>query len=875
MSAPWDWARWFRRRDANDAALDEEIRMHLQMAEADRVARGESPEQAHNAARREFGNVGHIKEVTRESWGGLWLERLAQDVRYAVRSLRRTPAFTIVAVLTLALGIGVNTAIFTVVDAILVRALPFRAADQLFAVTHVPVGKFWGHQTGMLDGQYVEFRARTRAFASTAAFTIAPVTLSGAGDAVRLSRASVSANFFDVLGASLALGRGFVPEEETTGRDLVAVIGDALWRERFSAGTNVVGRTMTLEGQRYTIVGVTRADFALPVEGQVWTPKQITLDKRNSYLLQVIGRLAPNVTVRQAQTELATISAPQDNVFIARGSATQFAHELAPIRDVLAGNSRQSLRLFCGAVVLVLLIACANLANLLLVRASSRRQEIAVRFALGAGRRRLIRQLLTESATIALVGGVLGVLLAWIALRTLVTLAPLGLIPRADLIHLDWRALAFTLALCMCTAFGFGLIPALHSTRAAVGASLADGARPIAGSRSRLQSVFVSTEIALAVLLLVSAGLLGRSFIKLRSIPLGFRPERVMSMSIDLPVARYASLPALHNFRERLLARLNAIPNSRVAAVNLRPMGPQQTTSDFTLADGRSVGRYFVDKPSVTPGYFDVMGIQLREGRDFTTADIGGAPGVAIVSSSVAHTVWPNMSPIGQRIAVPENPKDNDWLTIVGVVDDIVQEKIRVKSEGAIYLPLAQTNSRFLLERVSFVIRSSGDEAAISAAMRGAVRDLDSEVAVEGMGRLSTLIGDTVAEPLFQARLLGLFSSFALLLAAIGIYGVLAYAVVERTREIGVRIALGAAPGRVRSMILQRTALLAIPGLAIGLLTALIVTRALGSILFEVTPSDPATFISVAVVLLGVALLAAYLPARRASRVDPMVALRT
>jgi len=861
-------------RDARDVDLDDEIRTHLAMAAADRIARGEAPDDAVAAARREFGNVGHVKEVTRETWGGMWFERLLQDLRYAWRSLRRSPGFAAVAIGTLALGIGANAAMFTVVNGVLVRPLPFDEPSRLVLASYEPERGPFVRRPGMDEATFLAYARSARTVESATAFNEVQTTLTGVGEATRLRASSVTANFFSVLGVRPAFGRAFTPEEGAPGHDAV-LIGDGLWRSRFGAERSAIGGPIILDGVRHTIVGVLPPAFDFPFGAQVWLPITIAVNPHETRLRPVAARLAPGASEAAALAELKSIVARLPAA--SYGESEHFIPEILPIRSVIVGDVSRSLYIFSGAVLFVLLIACANVANLLLMRATTRRHEMAVRVALGADRTRLVRQLLTESVLMSSVGGAIGIALAFAGVRALVAIAPEGLLPRANEIHIDGFVLAFTVALCLLTGIGFGLLPALQASKRNLSGSIGDGGRAVSGPRSMLRGALVITEVALALVLLAGAGLVARSFAQLRSVELGFQPEHVLSMTVDLSPTKYAAAPALHGFREDAVSRLAHLPGvSSAAAVNWRPLGGALIKGTFVVGDGRRLknGEGWASKPAVTPGYFHAMGIRVLEGRDFTGADRASAPGVVIVSAGVAKRLWPGQSAVGRLISMEDHPKPTDWLTIVGVVDDVIQEGLRSSRDAAVYSPLAQLNSAFFLGHLNFVVRSSGEPDALMAAMRDAIHALDDDQPIASLGTMSNLISSTIAEPLFQVRLLTLFSACALLLAAIGIYGVLAYLVTERTREIGIRVAVGAVPSDVVRMVVRRTLALTVPGILIGLIASFGVTRVLSGLLFQVKPTDPATFIGVGSALVVVALAASIVPARRAARVDPLIALR-
>jgi len=861
MIKPW-------RRRHRDLELDEELAGHMRMAIEERVARGERREDAERAARREFGNVGVVKEVTREMWGGGWFERLLQDVRYGARTLRRSPGFTIVALSTLALGIGATTAMFTVVHAVLLRPLPYPRSDRLVRIAYDYPKSPFITEGGISDRQWVDARSRYRMFTRVAAFTPGLVTLTNAGDPVRLQEASVAAGLFETLGIMPALGRTFGRDDELVGGEPVVILGDALWRERFGADSNVVGRPITLDGVRHTVLGVMPQGFAYPLDARLWRPLRLQLAPNRFQILSVIGRLRDGATRAQALAELDALAA-------ADRARDSMVARVTPLKDTVVGDVTRSLLVFAGAVGLVLLIACTNVANLLLMRATTRRREMAVRAALGAGRRRLVRQLVTESALLWVGAGVAGAGIAVAGVRALLALAPAGRIPRHGEIGVDAVALAFALVVSLGTGLIFGLIPALRATGSSVRDALAASARTMTGRDGRLRGALVMAEIAFALVLLTGAALMMESFIRLRRVELGFRPEGLASLTVDLPDATYQSAPAMQAAHEAVLDRLEKIRGvTSAAAVNFIPLGGPMIRGDIKV-DGRTLPpSYLVAKPSVSPGYFRTMGIRLRLGREFTAQDAASSPHVVIVSESVARQIWPDLSPIGQRISNKDVPGPGDWLTVVGVVDDVGQTSIDVHREPAIYQPIQQLTQTFFLGHMSFIVRAVGDPALLLPMMRRALRDVDPNQPIGSIGTVESAISATVAEPLFQARLIGAFSIVALVLAAIGIYGVVAYSVAERTREIGIRVALGAGRGDVVGMVLRRLLVLLVPGVALGVAGALATTRVLSSLLFEIRPDDPATFISVAVLLAAVAIVAGMMPARRASRVDPLVALK-
>ena len=867
---------------SRDDELDAELESHLRMAIEERMARGESRDAAERAARREFGNVTHVKEVTREV-RGLWLERLVQDVRYGARALRRTPAFTIVAVLTLALAIGANSAVFTMVNGVLLKPLPFRDPERLFLASYVPVDLPFEVPPGMADRTWPDYRQRARAFEKLTAYTgFGQKTLSGsdgdgagsASDAATVAGARVDASFFAVLGVSPMLGRAFLSEEELADRNTVAILSHRLWRERFGGDPRAIGARIALDGVPYTVVGVMPAGFNFPARSEIWTPLTLALGNGDFFWLTVLGRLRDRVTVDQARAELGAIMAARPRG--PGGDDSRALPAVLPLKDVITGNVAKSLLIFSGAVAFVLLIACVNVANLLLIRAATRRRDVAVRVALGASRARIGRQLLTESLLVGVAGGAVGIAAAQVGVRTLLAIAPAGRIPRLDEVHVDMRVLVFTIVLSLATGIIFGLVPALQSARRPPAEALAHGGRMVGATQGRLRGALVAAEVALALVLLTGAGLMIKSFTRMRGVDKGYDANRVTRMTVDLTDVRYrgdsARTRAFHSATLEKLARIPGV--RRAAAVSYPPMGEalDGAIGSFVVDGPTPLPKgYEVDRALVSPGYFATMGMRVLRGRDFTGSDDGSAPAVAIVSETVARRIWPDADAVGKRISMSDRPGPNDWLTVVGVVNDVVQDRSLGK-RSAVYVPYLQGSFPWLLGHMTYVVRSDA-AVSVASAMRAALRDVDAAIPAQRLQTMDDAMLEVVSEPLFQTRLLTVFSMLALLLAVVGTYGVLAYDVAERTREIALRLALGATPRAVTSMVLRRTARFAVWGAVVGIAASLALTRVLANSLFEVTPNDPATLAAVVAAILLVALAAGYLPARRASHVEVLTAL--
>lgn len=868
---------WFRRfsnlfrRDDLSSELDEELQFHLDARARDNIRSGMAADAARSDARKRFGNRTLAKEDTHEMDIVAPLETIGQDLRYALRSLRKSPGFTAVAILALALGMGATTAIFTIVNGVLLRPLPFSEHERLFLISYTMHGGGFEGGLGLYDGDYLQFQKQDQVFENVATFGENSLALTGSGEAVSVPVAMVTASFFPALHANPALGRAFFQKEERDGR--VVVLSDQLWRTRLNADPNILGKTITLDGNAHQVIGVMPAGFAFPSDAEAWLPLAIGADGQNAYFRPVIGRLRASASREQAQSELEAFA--QHLLAAAGQNRSRMIAEILPLKDLLVREIRKSLLIFMGAVGFVLLIACANVANLLLMRGTSRRPEIAVRTALGARRGRLIRQLLTESILLSLGGAAAGIVLAILGVPALLALAPVGRVPRIEEIHVDGWVLAFALGLGMLTGIVFGLMPAFQATGRGLLDFLGQSGRSFT-RREGLRSALVVSEIGLALVLLTGAGLMLRSFLNIRAVNPGFRAENTLTMTVDLPESVYRTPASNRDFHTRTLARLADIPGvSAAGAVNWLPLNRALIRGDFELDGGRPIPKgLFVDKPAASPDYFRAMGIRLLQGRTFSERDTDDAPAVAIVSQSAARDLWPNEDPVGQRVSLENNPKPRDWLTVVGVVEDVRQQNVTDQPDLAIYQPYQQVTRPFFLSHVTYVVRTTASSASAASAMRGVLQEIDRSIPVQTISSMNDLISINTAEHLFQARLILIFSMLALLLSAIGIYGVLAYSITERTREIGIRMALGAEKSDITQMILKRSLLLATAGVALGVAGALAVTRVLAKLLFDVKPTDPATFLIVVSVLVTVALLAGLVPARRATKMDPLVALR-
>lgn len=797
---------------------------------------------------------------------------MLQDLRYAIRTLWKAPSFTAIALLALALGIGANSAIFTVVNAVLLRPLPFPQSQDLYQISIViPSAAFL--RGAVEDPDREELEKHNTAFEYIGAFSGGRTSLSGYGEPIPVRGREVSPGFWQALRVGPALGRTFLPEEKDGSQSRVVVLSDELWRTHFQANREVLGKTVNLDGNPHVIIGVMPRGFAFPPNSDLWTPI-IKPGPGNVMARGVFGRLKAGVTMAQAQAE--------SDAIVKNAEATSEHPEkgigasLVSLHQSTVGKVRPTLLILFGAVGFILLIACANVANLLLARGAGRRQEIAVRASLGATRWRLARQLLTESSLLALGGGALGLLVALWAVPILLRLTPQGMFPRLTEVNVNSQVLGFTALLSMVTSLLFGIAPALQLSKARLAEFLKQGDRRLTGGQ-RLRSVLVASEIALSLVLLIGAGLMIKSFVRLRSVNPGFHPEHVVVLTLDLHQNSARTPPQLIAYHQEVISRLATLPGViSVGAVNWLPLDQGLIMGDFQ-AEGvpKKKTRFNVSKPDVTADYFRTMGIQLLRGRTFDAHDTENSPQVAIVSQAVAKSVWGADDPVGKRITYDDGPNPTHWMTVVGVVDDVKQQSLSEKEPmPAIYEALPQVRHPFFLSHMAYAVRTTGNPAAAESMMRSRFREMDRNQPIQLIAAMDDLLDATTAEPRFYSRMLGAFSAIALLLASAGIYGVMAYTVAQRTREIGIRIALGAKSGDIFRSVMGRSAWLISAGVVVGLVGALGVTRVLEKLLFEIKPTDFSTFAVVTGILVAIALIASYIPAKRATSVDPMVALR-
>ena len=864
----------FFRKRKSDENLDAELGSHLQFLTEENIRRGMGTKEARYAARREFGGVEQTKESYRERRGLPFLDTLVQDVRYSVRTLVRSPGFTAVAVLTLALGIGANTAIFSVVRAVLLRSLSFPQADRLVLIwaTNATNGEM--HDVASYP-DFEDWKAQNKSFENVAAFTTRGAILTTEKQAERVSAVQASAAFFDTLGVQPALGRAFRSDEQQPGAGRVVLLSDLFWKRRFAQRPDILGQIVRINEEAFTIIGVMPPGFEIPPgrPEQIYMP-MVRDANRNHGFLMVLGRLRRRVSISAAQAEMDVIT---------RGLAKQFPRSdkgvganVMPITDAFLGPARTGLLVMLGVVTLVLLIACGNVASVMLARGASRQREMAVRAALGAGRKRLMRQLLTESILLALAGGAAGLLLAAWGTRLLVALFARNFdIPRLGDTHTDLWVLGFTLLISAAAGIVFGILPALGAASLDVNEGLRESSRSSTGNLrgQRIRSSLVVMETALALILLSAAGILLKSLLVMRSTAPGFRSDNLVAVEFSLPRIKFAKTPERLRFFASVLDRVGNIPGVRSAAL----------VADLPLGGGEDgLGFHIVGRPDPSPntsfqanfniasaGYFQTMGIALHAGREFTEGDSAGTPGVVIMNDTAARRFWPGENPLGKQIILDSAQPP---LTVVGVTGDVRQRSLGVAPKPEIFLDYLQPGPDW--PWLVLVARTTEPPAKLTGTVKGVAESVDQDVPVLRISTIDELLSSTLAQPSVYALLLGVFASLALALAAVGLYGIVSYAVTQRVHEMGIRMALGAAQGEILRLVLRRGMSLAFAGSLMGLAVALAARRVIAGLVHDVEAGDPLAFAGVTLLLLAVAFVASYLPARRAARVDLMIALR-
>lgn len=878
-----DRVRALRQRDLVIGEIDREMRSHVEMQVEANIRAGMSPVEAREQALRTFGNVNRAVDKAYDVKGGGWFETLSQDVRYGVRMLAKHKTFTSIAVVTLALGIGANTAIFSVVNELLLRPLPFRDAERIVMLWEVtPEGR---HQNTTSRANFRSWRDQNSSYEQVAAFTDQRLNLTGDGEPEELSSQFATPELFRVLGVDPLLGRTLLPDDAEAGKPPVVVLSYGLWQRRFGGQASLIGQPITLNGIKFSVIGVMPPSFQFHIKhrsgtgrpAELWSvlpmPTGSGANERGRFL-SVVGRLKDGVTLDHAATELRTIEARLSDE--APEFNKNYTAEVLPLREQFFGNVRRPLWLMLGAVGFVLLIVCANVANLLLSLATSREKEIAVRAALGARRIRIVRQLLTESLLLALLGSALGLGIAWLGIKALVLISPGDLVSLQN-VGLNVTVLLWTLGVSVLTGIIFGLAPALHISRLNLNDSLKEGGKSESGQASgsrRLRSALVVSEIALAVVLLASAGLLIRSFIRLQQVDRGFNSDNILTMVIRLPEARYREDAQLVTFFSQALERIRSVPNVQSAGmVNFLPLyGGLGSSTGFKIegqpepppGQGPSTDVRVVDA-----GYFATMGIPLLRGRNFSDAENKEARHVILINEALARKYFADEDPLGRRLDVGmfEKPTPTE---IIGVVGNVRYDSLIDESPPAVYFPHPELTYPFM----TLVVRTDGEPAALAPAVQREIRALDSNQPVSDVRTMNQVMSEWNSRSRFNTLLLGLFAALATLLSAVGIFGVMNYSVALRTREIGLRLAIGAQPRQVLLLILKQGLVLTIVGVLLGLAAAFALTRLLSGLLFGVGAVDAMTFTTISLLLMIVSLLACYLPARRAMKIDPLRALR-
>jgi putative ABC transport system permease protein len=807
------------------------------------------------------------------------MNSLIQDLRFSFRMLLKKPAFTLIVAFALALGIGANTAIFSVINAVLLRPLPYKNPENLV----------WLRETNPKSDikdepasppNYLDWKTSGQSFEDMGAFVSTTLTLSSGGEPERIPAVYVTEGFFSVLGVSAAAGRVFTPEEDKPGSNRVILLSHSLFNRRFGADPSIIGNAITINGNPYTVVGVLPANFKNPRPAdrkppEVWVPLAVNYNEqaRRGDYLSVIARLKPGATVEQARAEMDTITNRLEQQY--PDTNTGWSATVTPLHERFVGDVRPALMLLLGAVGFLLLIACANVANLLLARSTARQKEIAIRSALGARRGRIVQQLLTESLLLSLAGGALGLLIAFWGVDALTSLS-LGSIPRLNEVGVDGRALGFTLGVSLLTGVIFGLLPALQASNPNLNETLKEGGRSYneGAGGGRLRNALAATEVALALMLLIGAGLMVRSFMRLQNVDAGFNPQRTLTAGLFLPSTKYKEGPQVAAFFKELLGKAQSLPGVESAgAIDTLPLSGGGDVIAFVV-EGHPPLQPTDDTPDaeyrvVTNDYFRTMGIPLLRGRFLEDQDNANAPWAMVINETMARRYFPDEDPIGKRINTGD-PQKSPWRTVVGIVRDTRHESLSAEPYSQMYAAHAQIPRRAL----SLVLRTSSDPMSLVSALRGEVADMDKDLPMSNVMTMEQILSESIAQPRFNMMLITIFAVVALALASVGVYGVISYSVSQRTHEIGVRIALGAQPGDIFKMVLGQGLKLSLLGVGAGLVAAFALTRVMSGLLYGVQATDPVTFAIIPAILTAIALLASYIPARRATKVDPMVSLR-
>ena len=875
---------------AHESEIAEELAQHLEDVYQRSLRDGTTEAEAANAALQELATDELLQKEMRRSQtpfkehavaGGPTnsnvITDLLHDLRYAARLQRKNPGFTIVAVIALALGIGANTAIFSVVNTVLLRPLPYKDPERLVMVWEDASRHGYPRDTPAA-GNYVDWRDQNQVFEGMAAIADTSFNLTGSGEPERLEGRRVSVNLFPLLGVEPQIGRVFTAAEDQPGAQRVVLLSYGLWQRRFGGDPNIAGQSLTLNGESYVVVGVMPARFQFPSsDDQAWVPIAFTqqeMANRGRHYLEVLARLKPGVSLDQAQSEMSTIASRLQQQY------PQFNAELGavvqPLQEHLVGDIKPALLILLGAVGLVLLIACANVANLLLARAAVRQKEIAVRVALGARRWRLIRQFLTESVLLSTVGGLVGLAIAYGGLVLLRAFIPEN-ISQAREISMDLKVLGFTFLVSVATGVIFGLAPAIQAARFNQIETLKEGGRDAAtgGGGKRLRGLLVTAEVAISLVLLIGAGLLINSFLRLRNVDPGFRADNLLTMRIVLPKPRYEQFERRSAFYTDLVQRVQSLAGVRSAAITTNLPLYRQGNSISISIEGQPAPPPGQERIVVTriisPGYFDTMSIPLLRGRNVTEQDTETTPNVVVISETMARRYWPGEDAVGKRIAAGRVTSPEDWIQVVGVVKDVRQFELNAEPKPQMYLSYRQAG---FFEPRDLVVKTDVDPSSLAATVRKAVWEIDKDQPVSNIQTMEEILADSIARQRFSMLLLAIFAGVALVLAGVGIYGVMSYSVAQRTHEIGIRMALGAQTGAVLKLAVGYGMKLVIAGIVIGLIAAFALTRVMATLLFGVTATDPTTFTLISVLLIAVAAVASYVPARRATRVNPIIALR-
>jgi putative ABC transport system permease protein len=888
-----EWKQEIRQRLAGlnleatrEAEIVEELAQHLDDRYNEWLASGATPQESSRAAFAELSESKLLQQELRRveltvrhepvvpgSRRKNMIRDIWQDLRYGARSLRKNPGFTAIAVMTLALGIGANTAIFSVVNGVLLRHLPYPESDRLMMVHGISL-RAANEKPPLCAADFLDWKSQNHIFESVAGFSSSRFNYTGGETPERIEGAWVTADFFSTIGVQPALGRAFLPEEGLPGAPPTVVISDGFWRRYLGSSPNVIDQQITLNARAFTILGVMPSDFLFPAkETELWAADRLAPTRRGPYYMWGLGRLSPGATLEQAQSEMDMIARQvQEQI---KSPARDWTWTAISLEERIVGEIRPALLVLLAAVFFVLLIACANIANLLLARATAREKEMSVRIALGASRERLLRQLFTESLLLAVVGAAAGLPLAIWGVRLLVALSPADF-PRLQEINVDGSVLGFTLLVAVACGLIFGLAPALQSSRLNLNESLKEGGRGADGSgRRRIRSALVVTEIAFSLMLLVGAGLMVKSFMKLQNVSPGFQTDHILTMHLTLPRARYDSNEKINNYNRQLIERVSAVRGVEAAGLSISLPPDHLEVSDSFSIEGKPSppGSSEPSFPIVltSPEYFATLGVPLLQGRGFNATDREGSPPVVIINQTLSERYFPDENPIGKRLKVggADRPR-NPWMEIVGVVGDVKYSGLQAQREPAYYTPLAQD----VWGAAYLVVRTSVNPTSLAPAIREQIWELDKDIPIANLATMDQLLAESVAQPRFRTLLLGIFAALALVLASVGIYGVISYSVTQRTHEIGIRMALGARARDVMTLVIRQGMALAFIGVGIGLAASLALTRLMESLLFEVSTTDEATFAGVAALLIAVAVLACWIPARRASRVDPMAALR-